>query len=1043
MKKLPLGIRNLILSAAVIFTMAESVQAIDIPVLTWTPRSDWIDVTSSPYLADKTGATDSTTAINNALRDAAASPDTGTTAKKTVYFPAGTYKISSTLTWNTTGGVDTPSARAGLAIIGCGKSTIIKWYGLSGQTMFSSNSASRSRYIGITWDGRNIAGTGFYHNSTENFETRIWHTNEAFKNFTGYGLRSRGQDVAPTQAAAHVFVRNCYFSNISGKGLTLGELGFNDYNWIIDGCQFEDCNTGIFTKNGKASVMNNHFENSTVSDIDLTAGGGCLKVRHNTSHGSRKFFQSAKSGSLQSQVIQDCLIDSWTNTDGSGAITFGARGSHLITDCVFTHAPAASPPVVLDHQNGPDNATKLLYSNNYCSTISLANLYQKDDPADVLQYIPSGAIGSQLTSASTTFLSGNWPADAINIIDVTKAPYLADNTGGTDVTDKIQQAITYAMNLNNGSIVYLPVGRYKILTTLAVTGGNYSIQGSGLLSKLLWYGPEGGTMMTVATPQNITLTQFTFGIPDAPPGQASTTTSALVTSTGACKLVIDGVYTLHHSTGNPGNHTVCYEAPGTVLKDLPAGANVLIRETIGPLTVDDCGRANIFQTFRIDGRTIVKGSDYAKTGYFYALMDNSSGVGMLVNGYRCPWAIDVMDNQSLTLVNHYGEAEVGDVHLSRGAGTTAGVVAIGGFKAGTQPISENDPTPVSLNMVNIENYQGAFLYADNWFNSGGAAYSLTFTHTGTNAVDLIYLGNNFGDTPGPTFTNGTGATFIRLANTKTGTGTAAFLGDNTPAGSSIKIAASLDEFRKVAAVYLRDTYRIFNPVLNTSAELDAKNDNPTTVLGFMPASWTITGDQTGAGSTVRQVTTVAGASPFGPGSQSMRFIDNTPSTSGGVRLQCAQSFAAALGNDQGAAFWFDFCLNSGGTANNFWIRAFAKDPSGVDITGCYLRLQGAGGTVLYDAKKSLNIGSPLAVGTWYRARVVMPAPGSAGTADATLYLTPWAGSGPGATTSYQIGSFGSSTPTGTGFYRVGINTSTFGQPNDVTFDNIMLQTGEN
>jgi hypothetical protein len=70
---------------------------------------DWLNVVTM-FQADHTGTNDSTTAINNAI--AAAS-----TTLQTVYFPAGTYKISSALNWKI----------AGLSVRGDGSaSTVIK-----------------------------------------------------------------------------------------------------------------------------------------------------------------------------------------------------------------------------------------------------------------------------------------------------------------------------------------------------------------------------------------------------------------------------------------------------------------------------------------------------------------------------------------------------------------------------------------------------------------------------------------------------------------------------------------------------------------------------------------------------------------------------------------------------------------------------------------------------------------------------------------------------------------------------------------------------
>jgi len=53
-------------------------------------------------------------------------------------------------------------------------------------------------------------------------------------------------------------------------------------------------------------------------------------------------------------------------------------------------------------------------------------------------------------------------------IDVTKAPYYADNTGKTDATQAIQMAMTHARGYYNGGTVYLPAGTYKVSKTLNI-----------------------------------------------------------------------------------------------------------------------------------------------------------------------------------------------------------------------------------------------------------------------------------------------------------------------------------------------------------------------------------------------------------------------------------------------------------------------------------------------------------------------------------------------------------------------------------------------
>ncbi len=77
-----------------------------------------------------------------------------------------------------------------------------------------------------------------------------------------------------------------------------------------------------------------------------------------------------------------------------------------------------------------------------------------------------------------------------NIINVTQAPYLADNSGVTDATVAIQTAINKAKS-DGGGVVYLPSGTYKLSTgtrdnCLSITGNNIILRGDGVGQTFLY-----------------------------------------------------------------------------------------------------------------------------------------------------------------------------------------------------------------------------------------------------------------------------------------------------------------------------------------------------------------------------------------------------------------------------------------------------------------------------------------------------------------------------------------------------------------------------
>jgi polygalacturonase len=69
------------------------------------------------------------------------------------------------------------------------------------------------------------------------------------------------------------------------------------------------------------------------------------------------------------------------------------------------------------------------------------------------------------------------------LVDVTKAPFLADNTGASDATNAIQLAIDSVAKLNGG-IVYIPEGTYHVSpgssNALLVSADGTIIRGAGV-----------------------------------------------------------------------------------------------------------------------------------------------------------------------------------------------------------------------------------------------------------------------------------------------------------------------------------------------------------------------------------------------------------------------------------------------------------------------------------------------------------------------------------------------------------------------------------
>jgi len=109
-----------------------------------------------------------------------------------LYFPAGTYRITATLTLQ-------PKQRVtGALIVGHGRDTRLVWDGPEGQPLWLDHGVAHSRYAGLSFDGRGKATVGLHHrNGAGGFETEVDLRHMAFRNFTDTGLLASGAPRPP------------------------------------------------------------------------------------------------------------------------------------------------------------------------------------------------------------------------------------------------------------------------------------------------------------------------------------------------------------------------------------------------------------------------------------------------------------------------------------------------------------------------------------------------------------------------------------------------------------------------------------------------------------------------------------------------------------------------------------------------------------------------------------------------------------------------------------------------------------------------------
>jgi hypothetical protein len=796
----------LVLTAGFFAGTAGRLGAIDIGTMTWTPRSDWLNVKSLPsYVSSVSavgnGTTDDTTAIQNAMTYIS---NHSNGPISTVYFPPGTYAISATLKVS-----DTPSFQ----LIGSGSATTMKWIGASGGAMFQPQNCSFAHYWGLEWDGASLASCAFlFDHDNGQYETQIRIENNSFKNFTVTGtytfLSSGGSVTSGAPAAAIItafpqgqitadsVVSNCKFANCS-TGMLIGYAFTQVFEWHISGCQFESCGVGMSGGSGYGYDLENcHFQNSTTSDVFT---GGSYHLRHCTSTGSNGLALNIQG----TNMLQDCWVDGWKNT--GGAIQVVGPGSHTVMDCTFTTPPAgAAAPI---QTFGYGNPESLVLSGNYCPNFpqgqGLVNNgsggpYSVYNAATV---IPPGLWTGMVTAATQTFLKTANFTDSTHILDVTQSPYTADKNGVTDATSTVQAALTAAATANNGSVVYFPVGTYKITSPLSVSGSNYTIQGASTRSVVAWYGTAGGNTLTIANPVNVLVQNIGF----APVASGNTDYTHMFgggvtqTATGTSSITYDGysyfwVYGPNTTQQDNGYTLGMGINPGLVLSALPAAAKVYIPYLLSPLQVKNSGAAQILVK-NMMSPVSVSGTG-AKTG-FVGLLDVENIQQQDTTGY----VMNITDNQNLVVGNHYNESDYNLYSISRGSGTTTGHVTIDG---------SNYASFSNSTALNINNYAGRVFFggffSQNLLGPQGTSTlaPVKLTQTGTNAVDTIIAGVNTLDGP-PTVSVGSGANLIETTNfSAINNGSPLVFASDTPnpltSANLLSIASALDDFRQLGAV---------------------------------------------------------------------------------------------------------------------------------------------------------------------------------------------------------------------------------------------------
>ena len=687
-----------------------------LPVLNWQQRSDWVNVkTGVKPAAYGDGVHDDTAAIQAGLNTIAQ----GIYGRKTLYLPAGTYRISKTLTMGNVWGT---------LVVGQGRTMRIVWAGPLNQTMYLSNGLIFARYAGITWDGANKAGIAIDNQPHTTYEEATRHQDEAFLNFRVAGIRVGRSEILPNSEATY---RNCLFQNCD-NGIAL--LGYNEVNHNFSGCEFQDNGTAVNCINGNVKIRDCHFERSRVADVQL--GSQSHSVRRCTSVGSAQFIKSPGGGAGCLATVEDCHVDGWTGSQG--AINLSIQGVDTIFDCSFTNPPDTKPPVRLTNWGGWTQ-TVVTSNNSAPASSSVVDLGQNGH----LTQLPAGTRSASLSDPNRSFLKSTEVVPT-TVLDV-KTRFGAVGDGIHDDTAAIASALKAGQAAGGNAVVYFPAGRYNVSSTLPVTGSDYTIEGSGYVSILQWSGLPGGTVFSVQDPQNVGLKQIQFDVPADVLCVQQTTSGTTARSQMTYERIWAGRggFQSPGDRGGEGGHIA--PSPGSRGLEcigLPSSTTVRLDDFAGTMHFTNCSRATVLGEFT-GGIVKVEGAQYEKSGFLGMLAHNCAG---------CTYDVVIRDNQDFVGTDFYTESTNAALHVS-GDGALPGQpghVTICGSRVQTF-----DPT-----FAQIDDYEGRVTYTGSGMETSSSTH---ISQIGSRPVDIVLFGNGIKGGQ-PSFSAESGASLTLLEN---------------------------------------------------------------------------------------------------------------------------------------------------------------------------------------------------------------------------------------------------------------------------------------
>lgn len=403
------------------------------------PFPSWIDV-KARFGAKGDGIADDTTAIQNALSSSAAS------AGKPfgVYFPAGNYRITRTLTMK----------YQHIVVYGEDPATTkLSWEGPSGADMVLANGVSWSIMGRLTFEGNEKAGGGLHFLWDDKGEGEFSTQGVSLIDlvFRRMGKGIIGGAPSPGQMDSDIGIFRTRFESCSIAGLSTESWNALDY-WVFDST-FVNNARGATNRYGAGNfnIHDSYFSGSTVADVDIGNAAVFLGLHGNTSIGSKQFLYLRPNWDAYGVVLQNNRI---VDTVDPVAIDANYLGDLVLLDNQIRSRAGASGPAVRLKADSVV-ADFLSVGNEY----TVASAESVTGPTVRAKQLDNQVVATDEIDAAPPVLPATPPRVTANIIDV---------PAGAS-TSVIQAAIDQAQALaGKHPVVHLPAGEYFVTQSLVV-----------------------------------------------------------------------------------------------------------------------------------------------------------------------------------------------------------------------------------------------------------------------------------------------------------------------------------------------------------------------------------------------------------------------------------------------------------------------------------------------------------------------------------------------------------------------------------------------